>query len=197
MSENNLTDRISETITNTFKKTEIFEKFSNYKFYINSFLIITSIIGTLSIYMNMMNRLDIININEDIKANAEENKNILKYHIEINDKRNLIEYCSLKSDILTLNKQFVLLLENQEKIINQLCEIKLINNSEENRLSINISKFDSCSINKFSPIKMPLILDQNNSDNIKEDEYDELLNECYDTMPLNNLKKNTGLSWFF
>ena len=95
-----------------------------------------------------------------------------------------------------------LLLENQEKIISQLEDIKLIKNSEEHRLSINISKIDcmsaSTSMNTFSPIKIPVLLDTNIiDDDIKDNEYDELLNECYDTIPLNNFKKTTGLSWLF
>jgi|688.fasta_scaffold336184_3 hypothetical protein len=198
MSEINLTDRISETITNAFKKTEIFGKF---QLYVNSFLIITSIIGVTNIYMNTLTNFDIHNIKEEIQGN----ENVLKYHIEINRKRNLIEHCNLKSEILILNKQLSLLLENQEKIINQLEEMKLIKISEQNKLSINISKIDcisaSTSMTTFSPIKIPSVLDEsivsNVTDDNKDKEYDELLNECYDAIPLNNLKKTTGLSWLF
>jgi hypothetical protein len=53
----------------------------------------------------------------------------------------------------------------------------------------------------FSPIKIPSVLDEsivsNVTDDNKDKEYDELLNECYDAIPLNNLKKTTGLSWLF
>jgi hypothetical protein len=53
-------------------------------------------------------------------------------------------------------------------------------------------------MNTFSQIKIPLLLDTNIiDDDIKDNEYDELLNECYDTIPLNNFKKTTGLSWLF
>ena len=201
MSEINLTDRISETITNAFKKTELFEIFGKFQLYVNSFLIITSIIGVTNIYMNTLTNFDIHNIKEEIQGN----ENVLKYHIEINRKRNLIEHCNLKSEILILNKQLSLLLENQEKIINQLEEMKLIKISEQNKLSINISKIDcisaSTSMTTFSPIKIPSVLDEsivsNVTDDNKDKEYDELLNECYDAIPLNNLKKTTGLSWLF
>jgi hypothetical protein len=37
----------------------------------------------------------------------------------------------------------------------------------------------------------------NNSNNSNDDDYDELENECYDSIPMSNLKKNTGLNWFF
>jgi hypothetical protein len=198
MSDINITDKISETITNTFKKTEVFEKIGKIQFYINSFLIVTIFFGVTTISINMLTRFDIGNMKEELEGN----ENILKYHIDINRKRNLIEHCGLKSEILILNKQMALLLENQEKIISQLEDIKLIKNSEEHRLSINISKIDcisaSTSMNTFSPIKIPLLLDTNIiDDDIKDNEYDELLNECYDTIPLNNFKKTTGLSWLF
>jgi hypothetical protein len=151
--------------------------------------------------MNTLTNFDIHNIKEEIQGN----ENVLKYHIEINRKRNLIEHCNLKSEILILNKQLSLLLENQEKIINQLEEMKLIKISEQNKLSINISKIDcisaSTSMTTFSPIKIPSVLDEsivsNVTDDNKDKEYDELLNECYDAIPLNNLKKTTGLSWLF
>lgn len=200
MSEGNLTDKITESITNSLKKTEVFEKFGKFEFYVNSFLIITSIVGVTSIYMNISN-IDRIN---NIKTDIQGNENILKYNIQINRKRNLIEHSNLKSEILILNKQLSLLLENQEKIINELEEMKLIKISEQNRLSINISKIDcisaSTSMNSFSPIKIPAILDENVSNvanDVTDHDYDELLNECYDAIPLNNFKKNTGLSWLF
>jgi hypothetical protein len=201
MSEINVTDRISETITNVLKKTEVFEKIVNLKFYVNSFIIITTIVGVTTIYMNILNTANINDIKEDIR----ENENILKYNIEINRKRNLIEHCNLKSEIQILNKQLSLLLENQENIITSLEEMKLIKISEQNKLTINISKNDcisaSTSMNSFSPIKIPIILDEsfvsNVTDDNKDKEYDELLNECYDAIPLNNIKKTTGLNWLF
>ena len=135
----------------------------------------------------MLTRLDIC----DIKEELEGNENVLKYHIDINRKRNLIEHCNLKSEILIINKQMSLLLENQEKIISLLEDIKIIKNSDEHRLSINISKIDcisaSTSMNTFSPIKIPLLDKNNITDDVKDQEYDELLNECYDAIPLNNL----------
>ena len=198
MSDINVADKISETITSALKKTEVFEKIGKIQFYINSFFIVTMLFGVASISINMLTRSEISSIKEEIEGN----ENVLKYHIDINRKRNLIEHCNLKSEVLILNKQMALLLENQEKIISSLEEMKLIKNSDEHRLSINISKIDcmsaSTSMNTFSPIKIPLILETNNgADDVKDQEYDELLNECYDAIPLNNLKKTTGLSWLF
>jgi hypothetical protein len=99
----------------------------------------------------------------------------------------------LKSEIQIIKKQLLLLLENQEKITTQLEDIKL-KKSNEQKWSINISKnecmSDNASINTFSPI-----MDENYISNSKNQCYDELLIECYDVIPMNNLKKNTGMSW--
>lgn len=59
MSDSNLTDKISETIsetiTNVFKKTKVFEKIAKIEFYIGSFVVVSSIIGITNIYMNYYN----------------------------------------------------------------------------------------------------------------------------------------------
>ena len=45
MSDPNLTDKFVENINNAFKKTKIFEKMETTYFCINSFIVISSIIG--------------------------------------------------------------------------------------------------------------------------------------------------------
>ena len=49
MSESNLTDKISETITNVFKKTEVFEKIERIQIYISSFVIVSDIFSVILI----------------------------------------------------------------------------------------------------------------------------------------------------
>jgi hypothetical protein len=48
-------------------------------------------------------------------------------------------------------------------------------------------------MNSFPPIKIPLLFDDNHANHItdvvKGQDYDQLLNECYDAIPLNNIKK--------
>ena len=95
MSDSNLRDKISETIINVFKKTEVFEKIGKIgkmQFYVNSFLIISSIIGLTNIYINYCNIDKIDNLEEKIK----ESENILKYNIKINRKQNQIIYNNMK-----------------------------------------------------------------------------------------------------
>lgn len=77
MSDSNLTDKISETISNVFKKTEVFEKMGKIQFYVNSFLIVSSIIGLTNIYINYCNIDKINNLEKKIK----DCENILKYEI--------------------------------------------------------------------------------------------------------------------
>jgi hypothetical protein len=196
MSEVNLTDKISETISIAFKKSKVFEKIEKFEMYFGSFLLISTVAGLTCIAINVITGFKVDNIKKEIEGN----ERVLKYNIEINRKRNSIEHCSLNSEILILNKQLSLLLENQDKLINQLGEIKLIKKTEENMLSINILKndyiSDCSSITTLSPIKNQEILD-NNCNTIKDQDYDELLHECYDNIPMNNCKKNTGKYWLF
>jgi len=52
MSDNNLTEKISETITNAFKKTKVFEKIGKIEIYIGSFIAVSTIISLTSFYMH-------------------------------------------------------------------------------------------------------------------------------------------------
>ena len=184
MSDSNLRDKISETIINVFKKTEVFEKIGKIgkmQFYVNSFLIISSIIGLTNIYINYCNIDKIDNLEEKIK----ESENILKYNIKINRKQNQIIYNNLINEL----KNEV---ELTSKLFNQIKESKMY---KPEMISA------STSISSFSPIKIILPPENNDCDNNiimqKEIEDNELLNESYDSIPMNNLKKNTSLIWLF
>lgn len=194
MTDIGLTERISESITNTIKKTEAFEKLGKIEFYISSFVIISSIMGLTCVYMNYSTCKEIYNTKKQIQGN----ENVIKYNIEINRKRNLSEHCKIKSEILILGKQLSEIIENQKKIISQLDELKLLKNTDDIKQTDIVST--STSMSSFSQNNVPslvieckLDIDEDN----KDQDYDELLNECYDTIPLNNIKKNIGLSWLF
>lgn len=191
MSDSNLTDKITETITNVFKKTQVFEKVENIKFYINSFVIISSIIGLTSIYINYCNLDRIKTLEETIKGS----ENVLKYNIEINRKQYQLVY----NELIEQLKNEV---QISRKLLEQIIEIK---NLKPEMISA------STSISSFSPLKIVLpgenddwinqnddwinhIIDKKDNSN---DDDDELISESYDSIPLNNLKKNTGLNWFF
>ncbi len=183
----NLTENLSEIVTKALKKTEIFEKILKIEFYVGSFVLISSVMGLTSIYMNFSNRNNIYTIKQDIDGS----ERVLKCNIETNRRLNSLRYDNLKSEFLILNNKISELIEHQQNIINQLEEIKSINKSEEHIICNRIST--STSMSSFTPIKITNTI----FEDVRDHEYDELLNECYDTIPLNNLKKNTGLSWIF
>lgn len=172
MAQANLTENLSEMVSKALKKTEVFEKILKIEFYVGSFVFISSIMGLSCIYMNFSS-----NFTSSFKKQIEENDN------------------KVKSDFFILNTNLAQLVENQQNITVQLeelkvyiCELKSMNKSPDyNRIST------STSMSSFSPIKITNTIFEDAGDH----DYDELMNECYDTIPLNNLKKNTGLSWIF
>lgn len=172
MSDLNLTNKISDTITNIFQKIE------NTKFYIGSFTIVSSIIGLTGIYINYCNLYKIKTLEKQIKCS----ENVLKYNIEINRKQYQMIY---------------------NKLIEQLKnELQLSRNFLEQNVKFQYSKPETLSSTKipFSPVKFVLPSENNNLSNTNSnnsDDYYDLENECYDSIPMNNLKKNTGLNWFF
>lgn len=190
MSDLNLTDKISETITNIFKKTEVFEKIANIQFYLNSFAVISSIIGITSIYINYCN-LDKIKCLEDkIKIT----ENILKYNIKINRKQSQIIYNKLIDEV-----------KNQIEISSKLIS-KIIETQSFKPEMISAST----SVTSFSPLKITIpvetdnrinqnddLVNQNDYNNNNIDSDDELIKECYDSIPMNNVKKYTSLNWLF
>lgn len=169
MSDPNLTDKILENINNAFKKTKMFEKMETTYFYINSFFVISSIIGLTSIYINYYNLDKIKRLEEKIKdsveINEKQNQTIINKLVEQAKNADDISY-KLITEIITQNQHF------KPEMISA-----------------------STSISSFSPVKINL--PPKNDDNDHHDADDELINECYDSIPLNNLKKNTSSNWFF
>jgi hypothetical protein len=187
MSDSNLTEKISEAITNTFKKTKIFEKFGKIEFYVGSFIVISSIISLTNIYVNYCNANNIKKLEDKIDWN----KFILKFNIEMNRKQNALYYNKI---IKQARNDTALSIETQHKIIEKIMEIEiLLQNSKKEAILTSTSASDHL------PIKSIDSIDGWGEDIIKQEdvnemEDNELLNECYDSIPLNNLKKNIS-SW--
>jgi hypothetical protein len=194
MSDSNLTEKMSETITTAFKKTKLFEKIGKIEFYVGSFIIISSIFTLTNMYMNYSNMNKIKHIEKKIEGS--ENK--LKHNIEINRMENslcnhkIVKYLKhIKSDLD----------DTQQKIMEKIMEINMLFQiSKKELISIGTSMSDLPKVRSIDSIDG--WNDSNNEvENIKEMEDfkvledNELLNECYDSIPLNNLKKNTS-SWF-
>ena len=167
MSDPNLTDKFVENINNALKKTKIFEKMETTYFCINSFIIISSIIGLTSIYINYYNLDKIKHLEEKIKDN-----------IEINQKQNQTIINKLVEQAKNADISY--------KLIDKIIEIQHFK-PEMISASTSISSFSQ----NLPPENHDIyVIDKKNNDD------DELINECYDSIPLNNLKKNTGLNWF-
>ena len=149
------------------------------QFYINSFAIISSIIGLTSIYINYCNLDKIKNL--EIKIN--ESEKVLEDNIKINRKQNQIIY-----------NKFIELFKNEAKSKSMLIDqINELQNSKPELVSA------ATSMTSFSPVK--IILPEEKDDwynNIEQEEVqdNELLNECYDSIPMNNFKKYPALNWF-
>lgn len=185
MSDSNLTNKISETITGVFKKTKIFEKMEKMQFLVGTFVMITSIIGITSIYMNYSNSNKIYQISYLISENQETISNLNNVECIIKKLENKIVQLEFKIDIL---------LGNQKNIMNDIKNLPIYKIQ-----GINVSTSTSA----FSPIKKSniniLYEDTEIVDNhrkINDADDNELLDECYDSIPLNNIK-TTGLSWLF
>lgn len=173
MSDSNLTNKISETITGVFKKTKIFEKMEKIQFLVGTFVVVTSIIGITSIYMNYLNSSKICQISE----NQENISNI----IEIKD---IAQIKKLENIINQLDLKIHILLENQNNMINDIKNLPVYNIQKIQGIHV------STSTSSFSPDKCLTIKKINDVDD------NELLDECYDSIPLNKIK-TTGLTWLF
>lgn len=200
MSDSNLTEKMSETITTAFKKTKLFEKIGKIEFYVGSFIIISSIFTLTTMYMNYSNMSKIKHIEKKIEGS--ENK--LKHNIEINRMQNslsnhkIVKYLKhIKSDLD----------DTQEKVMEKIMEINMLFQiSKKELISTATSMSDLPKVRSLDSID-DWKDDINKKDNIDELENikamedfkvledNELLNECYDSIPLNNLKKNTS-GWF-
>ena len=167
MSDPNLTDKFVENINNALKKTKIFEKMETTYFCINSFIVISSIIGLTSIYINYYNLDKIKRLEEKIKDS-----------IEINEKQNQTIINKLVEQATNADISY--------KLIDKITEIQHFK-PEMIAASTSISSFSQ---------NLPPENDDIYVINNKNNDDDELINECYDSIPLNNLKKNTGLNWF-
>lgn len=199
MSDSNLSEKISDSIANIFKKTKVFEKIDKMQFYIGSFVLISTIYFSGSILNNyLISKKQIDNNNnilygiEDIKNNCV--KTINHDIILLNDK------------IINLESKLTNLLEFQNMIFNDIHNLPLFNVVKRDMVSTStsISSFTIESPEKNNESK---VLDDGWHLSEKEDTViknilnnndDELSNDCYDSIPLSNVKKITGIKgWLF
>lgn len=185
MSETNLSEKISDSITNVIKKTKLFDKLHNIEFYFGSFFIVSSIVGITSIVMNYSN-------SKQIKKNQESIK-LLKQTIVENNKEMLIIIKQLNDGerIINLEKTLVSSLDNQLITLNQIKNLPLLSMGKIDKLSRSTSISSNLlesPLNKVNQLNLDeewYVSEQHN----KKEEDEDILNDCYDAMPLSNVKK--------
>ena len=149
MSEKNISEKLTESITKLIKKTNTFEKIETLLNGVSLFMFIT---GAVTLY----NSYKLHKITE--YANPSKNK--------IDDK---------------INAKLDKIIETNEKIIHlQMGLLNSLQNNEVLKPKISLTEQFETQTN-----------DNKNYDD------DEILNECYDNIPCNNSKKSSGLNRIF
>jgi len=146
MTETNLEDKITETITLVIKKANIFEKISELKFLTRGMVLFSTVTTTFFILNGIYNNYITNIILQEVKNKTADIENIMENKIEeLNEKLDKLLHINNLNKNTSFTTNYVELLENTNT---------------------------------------------NNSD-------DELLNECYDNIPCNNVKKVTGIKQLF
>jgi hypothetical protein len=202
----NVNKTISNSITTLFKKSQLYDKAYNIKYTLGIYLLIpftgTIIFGYLGYIKLMYQNKQIKNELKELNDLNCESSNKVNDNIEI-----------LNNKIDFLEKELKEQLEKQTTLLTTIRELHLLNISRENHYSErspNMSIFMEDSTSK--PViyskqeNIANIANIENFDiepmkknNTENDEDIELLSECYDSIPLNNSKKITGIKnfiWF-
>lgn len=174
MTDSNLDEKLSETFLYVLKKINVFEKIAELKNLTRVFVFFTTI-TTASLVVNTIYHNYKINMKYiEIKNKMAELEHIQNTKIEsILNTNSVIQY---KIEILD-NKINCLLDFNENKLHN----VNDINPSNDN---LKLSLIHPNTITNICA---------NNINN----EDDELLSECYDNIPCNNIKKVTGINRLF
>jgi len=205
----NLTDKISESITNILKKTQISNKLDKLGYYLiipATGIFLFSFYSFFSLYNQNKTIRDeniLMNqININILNKLEDKILILNERISILEK-DLKEQLEKQHIILTsINNIPILNIGRDEKEISRTSSnISLTNDTSPKNYDINTNLYEDDTIKNYDQNEKSyedynlsnVIFD--NKDN-KDNEYindDELLDDCYDSLPLNGVKKVTGL----
>jgi len=195
MTDTNLTEKMSLSLTKVIKKTNFFEKFEKMRFYTYSFIVFSSIIGISGLLIHYYNTNAMIeNFNTFNKIKTEIDVKNDNYNKKIEDK------------ITELENKILASLEKQTAII---INLPLLNIEKKDIMSRSTSM--SSFISDMTPKKNDSMVSDEGWHLSEKDEStdnvnyvndvindDEIMNECYDSIPLNNFKKVTGLKgWLF
>jgi hypothetical protein len=172
MNENNFHDKISEILYNVIKKTNIFEKINEVKKITIGFIFFTSITSTTLLIKSYYD-----SYKNNIICNELKNKNIFF-------QKKIYELVYKFDKIIEKNNEIIKLLNNNDNIFLK----DYLNTEKTLNIKSNLSNVD---------IVIDCTLNEQNEHNENNNEDYELLNECYDNIPCNNLKKTSGINRIF
>jgi hypothetical protein len=194
-----ITDTLSETVSNVLKKSGISDKLDRVGLYLVVPFVGVILCGIFGFQMlseqntKCRNENIVLNsINTDLITNL--SKKIDNLHEKISDLEN------------KLSEK----LDKQENTLKNIVELPLLNIGKEKPISSCSSKISI--FMEESPGKPDIYIEENHSINneerngdineVKNNEWidtydDEVTNECYDSLPLNGIKKITGIKSFF
>jgi hypothetical protein len=205
MSDTKIKDTLSETVANVFKKSGLSDKLERFGLYL-----VIPFVGVIicGIYgFQILSEQNTKNRNENMIINS------------VN--RDLI--INLNNKIDSLNEKISEKLDKQETTLTHISEMSLFNICKEKPISeysLNISKLTE-ELHGKQVVYIELKDDELKDDELKDDElkddelkddelkdeeknndwidtYDnEVINECYDSLPLNGVKKLTSVKSFF
>jgi GTPase involved in cell partitioning and DNA repair len=182
MSDTNLSEKISDSILNFFKKTTVLEKIDKFEFYIKSIVFMSSIYLTGNMLCNYIMLQNQSKYNNNISSEVNCIKNIkIKMLYD-----NIIV---LHNKIDALEVKLTNLIETQQYTLNKIyISSTFLENPKQQNIKNDLPNLVT-SIEEHDKIE---------EHNKNEEDYCEISNECYDNIPLNNLKKTTGLKgWLF
>jgi len=195
-----ITTTISETLNNIYKKSKLSDKAETITLILGISLLIPTSIAILG-YIGYNNLRD---ENKRLQRDIQQSYNLnYEYSHKINYNNDV-----LNNRISFLEKELKEQLEKQEGLLKTIIEMPLLNICKDKPISTcssNISIFM-----EDSPRKPVIHIEQENeNENINEvlietneisgtNNHDdsELLTECYDSIPLSNVKKVTGIKSF-
>lgn len=192
MSDSKISEKLAESIDNAVKKTKLFDKLNRLEFLIGTFLMIP-IVGMISFgitnyYIHKQNK-EHHNENSELYDNLNESIN---------------EHTSrLESRIYKLEEKIMQLIEQQQLCIKEEEEYSLSESASDISSVTVITEDHMSSTMQIDTVCIEVVSEKNKEicqekeDDKHKEEDDELINECYDSIPMNNIKKITGVNSLF
>jgi hypothetical protein len=195
-----ITDTLSETVTNVLKKSGISDKLDRFGLYL-----VVPIVGVIVCGIcgfQILSEQNTKNRNENMVLNSINRDLIINITKQIDNLHEKISDLEIK-----ITEQ----LDKQDSTLKNISELPLLNIGKEKPISSCSSRISI--LMEELPGKPDIYIEENHHDNNEEknietnegknndwiDTYDddEVSNECYDSLPLNGVKKITGVKSFF